>query len=165
MPYRWLAVLSLINTLSGCATDNTYAQQQTWLEQNYPDRLRSVKQLSYPSDQFQQQIIAGEIVSGMYIDQVLIATDSLPYGPRPVTKIFWCGEQAVAECDRSCGICNGIILTQKLAILLSGQGPFMQIIEYRPRGTKEIATLYQSISFSPAKDAFRVLGTQQETQH
>ncbi|MCG6968856.1 MAG: hypothetical protein PVF34_13420 [Gammaproteobacteria bacterium] len=106
-----------------------YSRQNQWLARNYPDRAAHFDRLpadhasspaSVHNNNFRDDIIAGQVRLGMTVDEVLIAADTTPYGPKPYKGKFWCNNQAVSHCDANCQACEGLIFLQDQVVWFSG---------------------------------------------
>lgn len=118
----WLIIpLGLIS----CSTTNEYSRQDQWLARNYPDRAAHLDGLPAsqhtPSDVYRDNIVAGQVQLGMTLDEVLIAADTAPYGPKPYKGKFWCDQQPVSRCDPGCQACDGVIFLDDQVVWFNGE--------------------------------------------
>ncbi|KPJ93851.1 MAG: hypothetical protein AMJ53_06400 [Gammaproteobacteria bacterium SG8_11] len=103
--------ITLAAGLTGCTGEHArnYSLQNQWLANNYPDRLFHLNQIDTAQPYFREDVIAGQIQLGMTIDEVLIATDTTPFGPKRYRGKFWCDKQPVGRCENDCQNCEGIL--------------------------------------------------------
>ncbi|KPJ90319.1 MAG: hypothetical protein AMJ53_13910 [Gammaproteobacteria bacterium SG8_11] len=123
--------------LIGCTPVHTqsYALQNQWLDSNYPDRASHLNKISTAQPYFRDDVIAGHIQLGMTVDEVLIATDTTPYGPKRYIGKFWCNNQTVDRCATTCRSCEGMLILKDQLVWFSGhsQPPTVINIEQRSR--------------------------------
>jgi len=86
-------------------------------------------------DYIRDDVIAGHIQLGMTVDEVLIATDTTPYGPKRYIGKFWCNNQTVDRCATTCRSCEGMLILKDQLVWFSGhsQPPTVINIEQRSR--------------------------------
>lgn len=123
--------------LIGCTAvhNQSYSLQNQWLASNYPDRASHLNHIDTSQPYFREDVIAGHIQLGMTIDEVLIATDTTPYGPKRYKGKFWCNNQTVDHCDVSCQSCEGMIILKDQLVWFSGhfQPPTVVDMDQQPR--------------------------------
>jgi hypothetical protein len=108
--------------LIGCSSvhSQNYSQQNQWLATNYPDRASHLNQIATAQPYFRDDVIAGQIQLGMTIDEVLIASDTTPFGPKRYKGKFWCENVSVDRCDNTCQNCEGMIFLNDRLVWFSG---------------------------------------------
>lgn len=107
--------------ISACASPDDYHAQNRWLQQNFPDRAQQLDNTNNSHNYFREDVLAGHVQLGMYIDEVLIATDTAPYGPKRFKGRFWCDNQLVNRCNKNCDRCDGIVFSKKDLLVFSGR--------------------------------------------
>lgn len=126
-------VITFTSGLVGCtAHSQNYSLQNQWLANNYPDRAAHLDQTTATQPYFRDAVIAGQIQLGMTVDEVLIATDTMPFGPKRYKGKFWCNNKVVRHCDVNCELCDGIIFLKDRIVWFNGQfqHPTVVYIDY-----------------------------------
>lgn len=137
---------------TGTASERRALRNQ-WLASNYPNRAAHLDKLPSAQPFFRDAVIAGQIQVGMTVEEVLIATNTAPYGPKRYQGNFWCNDQVVTRCAADCRLCQGVIFIKDQLLWFSG--------EYQPPTvtTVDNAAQRESIfqSTHSASDDFRVI--------
>jgi len=123
MQYRGICAIGLLMIvcgLLGCSAENDFSRQNRWLEANYPDRADHLQRLPDTQALVRDAVLAGQVELGMRLDEVLIASDTTPYGPKAYKGKFWCNGQVVPRCDADCSRCDGIVLLADKVARFSG---------------------------------------------
>jgi hypothetical protein len=123
--------------LIGCnhGISQNYSLKNQWLANNYPDRTAHLNQISTVQLYFRDDVIAGQIQLGMTVDEVLIATDTAPFGPKHYKGKFWCNDKIVQRCDAQCVRCEGMVFLKDQLVWFYGH--------YQPPGHYQVPTVVE----------------------
>jgi hypothetical protein len=164
-----------------CSTTNNSSRQDQWLARNYPDRATHLEALPASqhtaSDFYRDNIIAGQVQLGMTLDEVLIAADTAPYGPKPYKGKFWCDQQPVPRCEPGCQACDGLIFLDDQVIWFNGESHSPTVVQLDRSRRQSVFATAPPASFKIAHALYhneiiqgmslpqvtRVLGTLPET--
>ncbi|WP_455211222.1 hypothetical protein [Kaarinaea lacus] len=144
--------------LIGCTIvhNQNYSQQNQWLASNYPDRASHLNQISSAQPYFRDDVIAGQVQLGMTVDEVLIATDTTPFGPKRYKGKFWCDNKTVDRCDANCQRCDGMIFFQNQLIWFRGHDQPPTVVDMdQPTHHKSIFASAPSKKFQIAEALYR----------
>ena len=151
-------MISIAFGLISCTPVHTpsYALQNQWLANNYPDRASHLNKISTAQPYFRDDVISEHIELGMTVDEVLIASDTTPYGPKRYKGKFWCDNHTVDRCDSTCQNCEGMIILNDQLVWFSGQNklPTAMNIDQRSR-QDSIFTTTPSQQFQIAEALYR----------
>lgn len=117
---KLICLITFAYLTGGCSNTDTIEAQNRWLERNYPDRAAQFDKLPNAQTFFKEDVLAGNIQFGMYVDEVLIASSTAPYGPKRYQGKFWCDNDPVNRCDNNCNRCDGIVLLKNRLIFFRG---------------------------------------------
>lgn len=144
----------LILVVSACATPNDYAAKQKWVEINFPDRAKFLQNLPGDHTHFQQQVIAGLIDRGMSYEEVLIATDTSPFGPKKNNTLYWCNDLLANQCDNKCVVCASVLILKKSVVLLKGMQNQLAVVTISKKQKNDTIARYQLENYSDAEILF-----------
>jgi hypothetical protein len=145
-------MVTFVTVLIGCSHvhSQNYSLQNQWLASNYPNRAAHLEQISTAQPYFRDDVIAGQIQLGMTVDEVLIATDTAPYGPRRYKAKFWCNKKIVQRCDPHCERCEGVIFLKDQLVWFNGHQQPPIVVDMAHQSRRE------SIFTSAPSEKFRI---------
>jgi hypothetical protein len=118
--------LTLVILLTGCATpDSAYEEKlkkDQYLKHSYPDEPPVSRETPALKTRFYQEIVAGDVVTGMNLTEVKAATQTFPYGSNRYNAVYWCDKKIVNQCRENCNQCASVFFTKQQTHFLQGKG-------------------------------------------
>ena len=131
----WICILG--SGLSACANTAQMSKDQ-WLQNNFPNRSKNLEKTGYQDSVFRDSILAGQVSTGMNLEEILIARAIAPYGPAQNKSQFWCEKLSYfspEKCPKGCSDCTGIIQTKSDLLLLQQKGQRLIAVAHKKSGT------------------------------
>ena len=145
-------------TLIACNSANTIyqekQQQDEYLQRNYPDKKPASEEKPALKTDYYQEIMAGEVVVGMSLQEAMIATKTYPHGPNRFNTVFWCNEQKVDTCDAICSKCAGTLVTPTQLYFLEGKQDKLSVVKSIPRRVDDTVAKLQRKPFKVVNALF-----------
>jgi hypothetical protein len=118
--------LMLVILLTGCTTtDPVYEEKlkkDQYLKRSYPDKQPVSREKPALKTRFYNEIVAGDVVTGMNLTEVKAATHTYPYGPKRNNAVYWCDKKIVNQCRKNCTQCASVFITKQQTHFLQGKG-------------------------------------------
>lgn len=156
---RLLAVCLILFTqplLTACASRQNLDKDQ-WLQTNFPNRAKNLAQSGNQHSAFRDTILAGQVSTGMNLDEILIARAIAPYGPALYRGKFWCGPPLDIgdNCPKHCSKCQGIIKTKNDILLLQRHSGKLIAVAHKKHGYLQSSHGITQTQFDRAEALFK----------
>jgi hypothetical protein len=131
IPVVLMALLAACNTTNSAYQEKL--QQDVFLSRNFAAEPPAAKESPALKTEFYNEIQAGQVVVGMNLVEVMVATKTFPHGPNRYNTVYWCDGQSVDKCKSSCEQCSATLLTPQYTHYLQGKGAQLIVVKSLPR--------------------------------